>query len=104
MKKLFITTLLSTIALAAIVTLPNTASSIDKLLMENIAALADDPVNWIDDGEGGVTRLTDCFVYGANTSNGRYHCAAGTGTDALYSCGGSVEPIFINERKKCVLP
>jgi len=60
MKKLFITTLLSTIALAAIVTLPNTGSSIDKLLMENIAALADiPPVSWMD---GDPITLKDCWM------------------------------------------
>ena len=58
-KKLFVFMSLLTIASVAIFTLSSTTSSSDKLLLENIAALADDPVGWIA-GEG----LTKCLLKG----------------------------------------
>ena len=72
MKKNFLTlTSLSVIVLVAIFTFSNTISSQDKLLMESIAALADDPgTNWIDDDpnpNGGERCLTNpIYLKGAS--------------------------------------
>jgi hypothetical protein len=74
-KKLFVFTSLLTTASVAIFTLSSTTSSSDKLLLENIAALADDPaVGWIA-GEG----VTKCLLKGEPAPQ----------SCATYVCGGT---------------
>ena len=102
-KKLFIITSLSIIALAAIFTFSNTTSSIDKLFMENIAALADDPISWIDDG--GAIPIDKCQLAGVNiASGGVYHCMAGTSSSTQYPCNGSVKYQSLATTRTCYLP
>jgi len=59
-KKLLILASLLIIVLVAFFTFFATMFSSDKLLKENIAALADDPaISWIDDDDAGVNKFDE---------------------------------------------
>jgi|GEM_PF-3787702 hypothetical protein len=63
-KKLFIYASLSMLALTTALTISNTMSLPDKLLLKNIEALADDPaVGWIDSGGIYFCEERDCEVH-----------------------------------------
>jgi len=64
--KLFILASLAIIVLAAIFTLTNSMFTPNRLLAENLAALADDPIDWEEeedgdggDGGGGANKFAD---------------------------------------------
>jgi len=103
-KKLFIIASLSIIVLIAFFTLVNIMFKTNKLLMENMEALADDPVcGWIDDG--GPITLADCYDSGVTvSSNGNYRCDTGTGSNTAYKCIGSIQPVPSANKYKCYKP
>ena len=65
-KSIFITITLSMIALAAVFTFTHTTSAADRLLMENVEALADgwDSLQNLIDDSGGDGLFITCLVSG----------------------------------------